>query len=42
MAVLALTVGISVMRQARAELLAQVSQDSPTETPQAAGIHRTD
>ena len=41
MAVLALTAGLSVIRQARAEL-AQVSPNRPAEVPQAVGIPHTD
>lgn len=41
MAVLALTAGLSVMRQARAEL-AQVSSTRPTQAPQAVGIPHAD
>jgi Co/Zn/Cd efflux system component len=41
MAVLALTAGLSVMRQARAEL-AQASSTRPTQAPQAVGIPHAD
>jgi Co/Zn/Cd efflux system component len=41
MAVLALTAGLSVMRQARAEL-AQASSTHPTQAPQAVGIPHAD
>jgi Co/Zn/Cd efflux system component len=41
MAVLALTAGLSVMRQARAEL-AQASSTCPTQAPQAVGIPHAD
>ena len=41
MAVLALTAGLSVLRQARAEL-AQVSSTRPTQAPQAVGIPHPD
>lgn len=41
MAVLALTAGLSVLRQARAEL-AQVSSTRPTQAPQAVGIPHAD
>ena len=41
MAVLALTAGLSVMRQARAEL-AQASSKRPTQAPQAVGIPHAD